>query len=406
MVAERLARVLSTSRYATTLLEREPEGVRMLGESLEPRATEPVVEEMLAAGRRRDDAEQAVRAIRGVRRRELLRIAAGDIVGLSDVMAVSEGLTRLTDATLEATLHVVGEAVRAERGLDEAPTTIAIVAMGRYGGFELSYASDADVLFVHRPTDGADPQVAASYALAVATELRRLLALSGGDPALVVDADLRPEGRSAPLVRTLDAYAAYYEKWHSAWEKQALLRADAVVGDAGLRAAFTALIDPVRYPAGGIGEEEVHEIRRIKGRVDAERLPRGADPATHLKLGRGGLADIEWTVQLLQLRHAHDVAGLRTSRTLDALAAARLAGLVADEDAAVLEEAWRMASRIRNAVTLVRGRPSDQLPHAARERRAVAAIMGYPPGATDELVNDYLRLTRLARGVVDRVFWG
>ncbi|WP_459984225.1 bifunctional [glutamine synthetase] adenylyltransferase/[glutamine synthetase]-adenylyl-L-tyrosine phosphorylase [Nocardioides sp. AN3] len=406
MVAERLARVLSTSRYATTLLEREPEGVRILGDSLEPRASQPVVEEMLAAGRRRDDAEQGVRAIRTVRRRELFRIAAGDVVGLCDVTAVGEGLTRLTDATLEATLQVVGEAVRADRGLDEAPTALAIVGMGRYGGFELSYASDADVLFVHQPAEGADPQAAASYALAVATELRRLLALAGGDPALIVDADLRPEGRSGPLVRTLDAYAAYYAKWHSVWEKQALLRADAVVGDPELRAAFTRLVDPVRYPDGGISADEVHEIRRIKSRVDAERLPRGADPATHLKLGRGGLADVEWTVQLLQLRHAHEALGLRTTRTLDALAAARHAGLLTDDDAATLHEAWRMVSRIRNAVTLVRGRPSDQLPQASRERRAVASIMGYPPGSTDELLNDYLRVTRLARGVVDRVFWG
>ena len=406
MVAERLARVLSTSRYATALLEREPEGVRILGDELQPRATQPVVEEMLSTGRRRDDAEPGVRAVRAVRRRELFRIAAGDVLGLSDVTVVSEGLSRLTDATLEATLEIVGEAVRAEKGLDEAPTAIAVVAMGRYGGFELSYASDADVLFVHRPVEGADQQAASSYALAVATELRRLLALSGADPALVVDADLRPEGRSGPLVRTLDAYAAYYGKWHSVWEKQALLRADPVVGDPDLRAAFTALVDPIRYPAGGIGDDEVHEIRRIKGRVDAERLPRGADPATHLKLGRGGLADIEWTVQLLQLRHAHEVPGLRTSRTLDALAAARHAGLLAEEDGAVLDEAWRMVSRIRNAVTLVRGRGSDQLPQAARERRAVASILGYPPGSSDELVNDYLRATRLARGVVDRVFWG
>jgi glutamate-ammonia-ligase adenylyltransferase len=406
MVAERLARLLSTSRYATALLEREPEGVRMLGDSLKPRPTEPVVEEMLAAGRRREGAEQAVRAIRGVRRRELLRIAAGDVVGLSDVFVVSEGLSRLTDATLEATLQVVEESVRIERGHDQRPAAMAIVAMGRYGGFELSYASDADVLFVYRPAEGVDQHEAAAYALAVATELRRLLGLAGGDPALIVDADLRPEGRSGPLVRTLDAYAAYYGKWHSIWEKQALLRADAVVGDLDLRAAFTALVDPVRYPEGGISEDEVHEIRRIKGRVDAERLPRGADPATHLKLGRGGLADIEWTVQLLQLRHAHEVPGLRTSRTLEALAAARLAGLVTEGDGTVLADAWRTASRIRNAVTLVRGRASDQLPQASRERRAVASILGYPVGSSDELVNDYLRATRLARRVVDRVFWG
>jgi [glutamine synthetase] adenylyltransferase / [glutamine synthetase]-adenylyl-L-tyrosine phosphorylase len=406
MVAERLAQILSTSRYATTLLEREPEGVRLLGGALEPRLAEPVVEEMLAAGRRRTGAEDAVRAIRAVRRRELFRIAAGDVVGLTDVSTVGEGLTRLTDATLEAALSVVSAAVAADRGLDEPPTRLAVVAMGRYGGFELSYASDADVLFVHRPVEGADPQAATAYALAVATELRRLLGLAGGDPPLVVDADLRPEGRSGPLVRTLDSYRAYYEKWHEVWEKQALLRADAVVGDPALREAFTALIDPLRYPEGGLTDDQVHEVRRIKGRVDAERLPRGADPTTHLKLGRGGLADIEWTVQLLQLRHAHEVPGLRTTRTLDALAAACDAGLVEPQDAALLDEAWRLVSRIRNAVTLVRGRASDQVPADARERRAVAAILGYPDLATDELVNDHLRATRLARGVVDRVFWG
>ena len=181
-----------------------------------------------------------------------------------------------------------------------------MVAMGRYGGFELSYGSDADVLFVHEPVDDdADAGGAAtSYAQAVANEVRRLLIAPGGDPALVVDADLRPEGKQGPLVRTLASYAAYYAKWSKVWEAQALLRADAVVGDEGLRERFTALIDPLRYPAEGLSDADVVEVRRIKARVDRERLPRGADPHTHLKLGRGGLADIEWTVQLLQLRYA------------------------------------------------------------------------------------------------------
>ncbi|HEY0890658.1 MAG TPA: bifunctional [glutamine synthetase] adenylyltransferase/[glutamine synthetase]-adenylyl-L-tyrosine phosphorylase [Nocardioides sp.] len=405
LVAERLARLLSTSRYATALLEREPEGVRMLGDPLEPRLSEAVAEEMRAAGSRRGDAEEAVRALRAVRRRELLRIAAGDLLGLVDVAEVGAGLSRLTDATLEATLAAVTAAVLAQQGLDEPPTRIAIVAMGRYGGLELSYGSDADVMFVHQPVDGADQHEATSFARTVVGELRRLLALPGADPALEVDADLRPEGRQGPLVRTLDSYAAYYARWHEVWETQALLRADAVVGDPDVRRAFTEVIDPVRFPAGGLSEDQVREIRRIKARVDAERLPRGADPATHLKLGRGGLADVEWTVQLLQLRHAAKVPGLRTPRTLAALTAAHEAGLLAADDAATLTAAWRLSSRLRNAITLVRGRPADQLPTDARERRAVAAVLGYPDGATDELSNDHLRLTRLAHGVVDRVFW-
>jgi glutamate-ammonia-ligase adenylyltransferase len=404
-VAERLARILATSRYATGLLEREPQGVRMLGADLTPLSAEALTEEMLASSGRHDQPEAAALAIRGIRRRELLRIAAGDLLGLTDVAAVGAGLSRLTDATLEATLDVAGRAVRQQRDLDAAPTRMAMVAMGRYGGFELSYGSDADVLFVHDPEPGADPQAASSYAQAVANELRRLLALPGPDPALEVDADLRPEGKQGALVRTLDSYAAYYARWSKVWEAQALLRADAVVGDLEVRRRFEELIDPLRYPADGLSEDDIIEVRRIKARVDDERLPRGADPHTHLKLGRGGLADIEWTVQLLQMRYAGTVPGLRTSRTLEALAAAREAGLVTEEDAAVLQQTWRRVSRVRNAVTLVRGRPGDELPRDIRERAAVASILGYPAGSSDAMVNDQLRYTRLARAVVERIFW-
>jgi glutamate-ammonia-ligase adenylyltransferase len=277
--------------------------------------------------------------------------------------------------------------------------------MGRYGGFELSYGSDADVLFVHEPEPGADPQVASSYAQGVANELRRLLSLPGADPALQVDADLRPEGKQGALVRTLDSYAAYYAKWSKVWEAQALLRADAVVGDLELRRRFVELIDPLRFPLEGISPDDVLEVRRIKARVDQERLPRGADPQTHLKLGRGGLADIEWTIQLLQMQYAGQVPGLRTSRTLEALDAARAAGLLEEDDAAELTHAWRTVSRIRNAVTLVRGKPGDHLPRDPREKAAVASVLGYPPGAMDTMVNDYLKITRHARAVVDKVFW-
>ena len=404
-VAQRLATLLATSRYATALLESEPEGVRMLGEDLQPHSAESLTEEMLSAGGRRDDVEKAARAIRGVRRRELFRIASGDLLGLIDVADVGAGLSRLTDATLESTLAVATEGVRRAKGVDVAPIRMAIVAMGRYGGFELSYGSDADVLFVHEALDGVDQHEATTFAQAVAEELRRLLSVPGPDPALEIDADLRPEGRQGPLVRSLDSYAAYYAKWSEPWEGQALLRADAVVGDLDLRRRFEELIDPIRYPASGISDDGVVEVRRIKARVDKERLPRGADPKSHLKLGRGGLADIEWTVQLLQMRFAGEVPGLRTPRTLEALAAAREASLLDDRDATVLADGWRTVSRVRNAVALVKGSGADQLPNDIRDRAAVASVLGYPAGATDAMVNDLLRGMRMARDVVDRVFW-
>ena len=404
-VAQRLATLLATSRYATDLLEREPSGVKMLGSDLAPLPAEALTEEMASIGARRDRAEDAVRRVRAVRRRELLRIASGELVGVTDVAEVGAALSRLTDATLEATLEIAGRSVREARGLAESPTAMAIVAMGRYGGFELSYGSDADVLFVHDPRPGADPQVASGYAKDVVGELRRLLGLAGPDPALEVDAGLRPEGKQGPLVRTLESYAAYYAKWSRVWEAQALLRADAVVGDEDLRRRFTELVDPLRYPAGGLSDDDAVEIRRIKARVDTERLPRGADRNTHLKLGRGGLSDIEWTVQLLQLRHGAEVPGLRTPQTLVALEGAREADLISADDASVLAEGWRTVSRIRNAITLVRGKAADQLPRDTRERGAVALTVGYPPGGTDAMLNDYLRRTRRTHAVVERLFW-
>ncbi|MFZ5849521.1 MAG: bifunctional [glutamine synthetase] adenylyltransferase/[glutamine synthetase]-adenylyl-L-tyrosine phosphorylase [Actinomycetota bacterium] len=406
-VAMRLALILASSRYATDLLQREPEGVALLSKDrgLVPLGREALEKEMFAGAERQPDPVEAITVVRAVRRRELFRIAVAQLVGSLEVAEIGIALTDLTAATLEAALAVATRAVEAERG-GRLPTRLAIVAMGRFGGHELGFGSDADVMFVHDPLPGAVPEEAATAARDVVNELTRLLALPGNDPALDIDTALRPEGRQGALVRSLDSYAAYYAKWSAVWEAQALLRAEATVGDRELCARFTELIDPLRFPADGIGAAEIREVRRIKARVDEERLPRGADPATHLKLGRGGLADVEWTVQLLQMQHSGRVLGLRTTRTVDALHAAVEADLIAREDADALEQAWSMASRLRNTIMLVRGRASDSLPRDTREKAAVAHLCGYGPGESDELVNDYLRVTRRARAVVDRVFWG
>ncbi len=277
--------------------------------------------------------------------------------------------------------------------------------MGRYGGAELGFGSDADVMFVHDPLPGTDEREATEAALAVARELRRLLALPTPDPPLDIDADLRPEGKDGPLVRTLASYASYYARWSAPWEAQALLRAAPVAGDADLGREFAELIAPLRYPAGGIDERAVREIRRLKARMEAERLPRGADPTLHTKLGRGGLSDVEWVVQLLILQHGHEVAALRTTRTLPALLAAREAGLLERADADELAHAWRSASRIRDAVMLVRGRAGDMVPTEPLVLRQVSQVLGYAPGRSGELVEDYRRVSRRARTVVEKVFY-
>ena len=166
------------------------------------------------------------------------------------------------------------------------------------------------------------------------------------------------------------------------------------------------MIDGVRYPAGGISARQVHEIRRLKARMEAERMPRGIDPRRHVKLGPGGLADVEWCVQLLQLRHADRLPSLRTPGTLAALAAEVEAGVLDPADADALREAWTMASRIRNATMLLRARPSDTIPTDGRERSSVAEMLGYARGEASLFIDGWTRAARHAREVMDRVFWG
>ncbi len=403
-MAERLARILASSRFAVSLLTRAPQTVQMLAgkEELRPRPLADLCSEMQAAARRQSSTQAGIEAIRAIRRRELFRIAAADLLGELDVLGVGEAISDLASATIDAALSLV----RAGAPEPGAVPAIAVVAMGRWGGHEMSYASDCDAMFVMAdaaPGGGNDPTRAAA---AVLSEMRGLLARPGVDPALAIDADLRPEGKGGALIRSLTAYRNYYGRWSSTWELQALVRADALAGDAALGGALLAEIDARRWPEGGLSVGQLSEIRKLKARVEAERLPRGADPAKHTKLGPGGLADVEWTVQLLQLQHAHAVPALRSSRTVTALRAARDAGLIDAADAGHLEAAWLLASRIRNQIMLVRGRGSDSLPSDNRELAALAQLLGYGPGDSSHLLADYRRITRRARGVVDRVFWG
>ncbi|MGW4626295.1 bifunctional [glutamine synthetase] adenylyltransferase/[glutamine synthetase]-adenylyl-L-tyrosine phosphorylase [Streptomyces rubiginosohelvolus] len=415
--AENLARVLSAGRLAPDLLMRAPEAVAILGdpEGLTPRTREHLEQEVLAAVGRAGDAESAVAVVRGVRRRELFRTTAADLIGSYGtedspaeqdhgalVDRVGSAVTDLNAATIAGALRA---AVR-ERWGDTLPTRFAVIGMGRFGGHELSYGSDADVLFVHQPREGVSDEEAGRAANAVVSEMRRLLQLPTADPPLLIDADLRPEGRTGPMVRTLKSYGAYYRRWSLVWESQALLRAEHMAGDEELGRAFVELVDPLRYPMEGLGEDAVREIRRLKARMESERMPRGADPTLHAKLGRGGLSDVEWTVQLLQMQHGWAEPGLRTTRTREALAAACAADLIPAEDAQTLDEAWVLAARVRNAVMLVRGRPGDTFPSDARELAAVGRYLGYEPGHVGDMLDDYRRITRRARAVVEERFYG
>jgi len=404
--AERLAHVLARSRYAADLLIRAPESVALLGDAggSTPRSRAALLATMRAATRRKKTVDDAMTAARVVRRLELFRIAVADLTGQLDLAGVGTALTDLTSATLQSALDIAVRRVEDETG-QPLGTRLLVVGMGSLGGGEMGYGSDADVMFVHRPDDGVDETEAQRQATLVVQEIRRLMGAAGPDPLLVIDTDLRPEGKRGPMVRSLQGFAAYYERWSLTWEAQALLRAAPVAGDADLGRAFCDLINPIRWPSGGVSAHAVREIRMLKARMESERLPRGADPKTHFKLGLGGLSDVEWTAQLVQLRHGYEIEGLRTTGTLAALTAAGRAGFIPPGDVESMEQAWRLASSLRNASVLWRGRPVDALPSDLQDADGIGRIVGRKAGEGHELGEAYRRLARRARGAVNVNFY-
>ena len=395
--ARRLTNVLSSSRFVGVLFERIPEAAAWLetdGE-LRPRSLSDLLDETAATvARHADDVDAAALALRTARRREVLRLALAAILGMITIEELGLALSDITTALLTGTLGLVH---RWGDGIE-----FGIIAMGRYGGEELGFGSDADIVYVYRAA-GASDEEAQYRAEAIVKELKRLT----DDLRLPLDLDLglRPEGKNGAVVRSLESYRAYYQRWSLTWEAQALLRARAAVGDPGVLRAFEELADEVRYPAA-ISAADVREVKRIKARVEAERLPQGADPARHLKLGRGSLSDVEWFVQLLQLQFAAEVPALRGTSTLRALDAAVDAGLVPAAEAAKLRAAWIIASRARSAMTLWTSKTTDVLPTDRQQLEGVARLLEYPPGGAALLEEDYLRTTRLARQVFEKRFYG
>ncbi|MFJ2144208.1 bifunctional [glutamine synthetase] adenylyltransferase/[glutamine synthetase]-adenylyl-L-tyrosine phosphorylase [Glutamicibacter sp. NPDC087831] len=407
--AERLSHLLSNTRFLTDLLANEPAAAAWLGSdaSLTPQTFENLLQQNTSIIHRTKQPEAAIRMIRMVRRREFLRVALADGAGLLTVDEVGVALSNIDAAMVDGVLTVLLAADQAKHG---EHAVVSVIAMGRQGGREIGYGSDADVLFVQRPVPGATAQAAQEQALRVVTDLVSWTAkpLKPAIPAevkLKVDSDLRPEGRQGMLVRSLDAYATYYQRWVEIWERQALQRARPFAGDDQLAEDFMELIRPVRY-GKGLDESEIRDIRKIKARVESERLPRGADPNRHLKLGRGSLSDIEWLVQFYQLQYAWKHESLRTTSTLRALEELAKLELIAQDDSELLAIAWRLATQIRSAEIITSGRSSDVLPSSARDMEAVARWCGYEPHFGVELEEDYLRATRHARGIFELLFYG
>ena len=383
--ARRLCLVVGTSRVLLNGLEHHPDLIAALArdEALAPRTRDALCERARSSLAWRGGAAERRAGLLRLARAERTRIGARDVIGLDDAEGIASSLTALAEAVLESALATI---------YPEVP--FAVIAMGRLGGAELSYASDLDVLFVY------EGSTAEHFSAADRTAEALLRFVNGTTPAeriFAVDADLRPEGRQGPLARSLEGYRSYHERWAQTWERQALLRARPVAGDAGVAARFMDLAGEV-VRGRPVTEEDVREIRRMKARIERERIPPGDDPQFHLKLGRGSLSDVEWTAQLLQLTH-----GIAAPGTMDALRRLAAEGAVDAADAAVLAEAYQFCERVRNRWFLVKGAPGDALPSHADQLARLARSCGTSAG---ELREEYRRVTRRARHVMERLFYG
>ena len=386
--ARRLCLLLGSSRMVAAELPHHPE---LVADLADPDLPGPVTPADLREALDRSLSWRAPAArppaLRRLHQEQRLAVAVRDLLGRDDVDAVGAALTAVAEA-------VLGEALRTVVEATATTVPIAVIAMGRFGGADLSYASDLDVMVVHGGSDADD----AASAERAATELRRLL--NGPTPAErihAIDFDLRPEGKQGPLARSLAGYAQYYDRWAGTWERQALLRGRFAAGDEALGARFAELARG--FVAQDLTAADEREIRRLKARIERERIPPGDDPDFHLKLGRGSLSDVEWTVQLLQLRH--HVFGL--PGTVHALVALAQAGHVSAPDAAALRAAYGYCERTRNRLHLVRGTPGDALPVRPDQLGALARSLGTTGPA---LRDEYRKVTRRCRAVVERLFYG
>jgi glutamate-ammonia-ligase adenylyltransferase len=383
--ARHLCLLAGTSRFLGDILVANPDLVERLPDParLQTRPPTELVESAISAIGWRGALEVQQAALRRWQHRNLLGIAARDVFGHDGVERVGIDLTALAEATLEAAVRSV------------APNLpFAVIAAGRFGGAELSYASDLDVMFAYEG-DGATDQ---DEALRIAADIMRMI--GGPTPAsriYVVDAGLRPEGKQGPLARSLDGYLVYFTSWAETWERQAMLRARPVAGDPGVGSRFGSLAERLVF-GRAFGDDEVREVRRMKARIERERIPPGEDPEFHLKLGKGSLSDVEFTAQLLQLQH-----GVHATGTIQALRALEARGHVAGEDATVLEEAYRFCERTRNRWFLINGTGGDSLPQRPEELTKLARSLDTTGPA---LRDEYRRVTRRSRRVVERIFYG
>ncbi len=409
---ETLVRIFATSPYLAEIVIADPESWEQvrLGQG-RPQQREAVAAALRAEVEAVTDPADVMRALRRFKRRETLRIAYGDIVGGQRLETVATQISHLADA-------IVGEAVRSavarlerQRGIPRGPggerATLAAIALGKLGGAELNYSSDIDLVFVYSAegrAEGAKPCPNQEFFERAVQEAVRLLT----EPtelgiAYRVDLRLRPHGGVGPAVLALEPTLNHYDQFGRTWERQAWVKARVVGGDETLGARLLAELEPWVYRRWLSGAD-ISGIKALKRRIEHRAEREGTDQR-NLKTGRGGIRDIEFTIQFLQLLSGGDLPQVRTGATLEAIRRLAAAGALTDQEREILERTYTLLRTVEHRLQILYDRQTHDLPVEPGEFARLAMRCGYGPGpaAAGRLRADLDAATDLNRRILDHL---
>ncbi len=326
----------------------------------------------------------------------MLRIAARDLGRISGVREIIQELSDMADVCLEAVEQLcrqeLSERLGEPRHQNAAgrwePTRFAVFGLGKLGGQELNYSSDVDLVFVYteegqvfKTPAGARKPAATTlsnhqfFERLVERIVAEISAMTADGMLYRVDLRLRPEGDAGPLSRSLAGYENYYAQWGQTWERMMLSKARCVAGDAALAAEFLEMVQPFRYPRS-LGERVLREVAAMKDRIENEVVKAG-ELERNVKLGRGGIREIEFTVQSLQLVQGGRQPFLQGAQTLPALEKLVQYGLLAPAEARRLTEAYEFLRNVEHRLQMEDNQQTHTIPEARPARVRLAALMGF-----------------------------
>ena len=350
--------------------------------------------------------EEQLDILRCYRNEEFLRIGVNDIHGLLDSAVVSRQLSHLAEVSLEGAYQNALAALLAQYRMDTPPGHLAVIGMGKLGAEELNYNSDLDLIFIYQPEEGqaAHSLTAHEFFTRLAQRLITTLQVRTKEGYVYkIDTRLRPSGRAGSLVSSLDAFINYHQSSSQLWERQALIKARAVAGDTTLGAQVDKIIEEYVYNSS-LTSSGIAEIHRLRMRME-EELAQEHKGHLNIKTGRGGIVDIEFLTQMLQLRHGHRLAHLRQRGTLRALEALHTSGIVSTTEFTLLSQGYHFLRTLENRLRIERDQPVEALVRDDKKLLALARRMGYSGGsATHQLLHDYERRREEIRGCYSRWF--